>query len=301
MKKLTAGIFATILGLTAVDAFAAQVASTSYVQGAIQSLDSSATATEGTALTGITVVDGKITSKTEVALPVDTDTKYSAGNGITLTGTTFSANVASVEAGSDNVTVSNVGGKVTVSVAEDQDTTYTAGDGIKLEGDKFSSNIAFTGSLSATTDENGKITVTGTDNNTTYTAGDGIKLENGEFSSDIAFTGSLSAATDENGKITVTGTDNNTTYTAGNGITLSGTEFSANVASVEAGTDNVTVSNVGGKVTVSVAAFENSDVNAGTADAGTNKLLQSVKLENGQLTAVATVDIVDTYVAPKAE
>ena len=38
MKKLTAGIFATILGLTAVDAFAAQVASTNYVQGAIDSL-----------------------------------------------------------------------------------------------------------------------------------------------------------------------------------------------------------------------------------------------------------------------
>ena len=259
MKKLTAGIFATILGLTAIDAYAAQVASTNYVQGAIQSLDSSVTATEGTALTGVTVVDGKITGKTEVALPVDTDTKYSAGNGITLTGTTFSANVASVEAGSDNVTVSNVGGKVTVSVAEDQDTTYTAGDGIKLEGNKFSS--------------------------------------------DIAFTGSLSAATDENGKITVTGTDNNTTYTAGDGITLTGTTFSADVASVEAGSDNVTVSNVGGKVTVSVAAFENSDVNGGTADAGTTKLLQSVKLENGQLTAVATVDIVDTYptATPAAE
>ena len=39
MKKLTAGIFATILGLTAVDAFAASnVASTKYVQGAIDSL-----------------------------------------------------------------------------------------------------------------------------------------------------------------------------------------------------------------------------------------------------------------------
>ena len=38
MKKLTAGIFATILGLTAVDAFAAKVASTTYVQGAIDSL-----------------------------------------------------------------------------------------------------------------------------------------------------------------------------------------------------------------------------------------------------------------------
>ena len=38
MKKLTAGIFATILGLTAIDAYAAQVASTNYVQGAIDSL-----------------------------------------------------------------------------------------------------------------------------------------------------------------------------------------------------------------------------------------------------------------------
>ena len=35
MKKLTAGIFATILGLTTVDAFAASVASTNYVKGAI--------------------------------------------------------------------------------------------------------------------------------------------------------------------------------------------------------------------------------------------------------------------------
>jgi hypothetical protein len=92
MKKLTAGVFATILGLTAVDAFAGtKVASTGYVQGAIDSLatvaktgsytdltnkptipsieglavkselDSTATATEGQVVTGVTMTDGAIT------------------------------------------------------------------------------------------------------------------------------------------------------------------------------------------------------------------------------------------------
>ena len=48
-------------------------------------------------------------------------------------------------------------------------------------------------------------------------------------------------------------------------------------------------------VTSTEKLFTNSDVNGGTADAGTNYLLQSVKLENGTLSAVTTVEIVDQY------
>ena len=41
--------------------------------------------------------------------------------------------------------------------------------------------------------------------------------------------------------------------------------------------------------------YADDAVTAGTADAGANYLLQSVKLENGQLAAVTTVEIVDQY------
>ena len=125
MKKLTAGIFATILGLTAVDAYAAPVASTDYVQSALETLDSSATATEGTALTGVTVVDGKITSKTEVALPTITnlkaglDSTANAEEGKVVTGVNMTDGAITVTSGT--VSYNNLTDKPTLFTNADRD------------------------------------------------------------------------------------------------------------------------------------------------------------------------------------
>ena len=203
MKKLTAGIFATILGLTAVDAFAAQVASTNYVQGAIQSLDSSATATSGSALTGVTVVDGKITGKTEVALPTitnlkaDLDSSASATEGQVVTGVTMTDGAISVTSGA--VSYNNLTDKPTLFTNADRDSAEKA------------AKAGY--ALSA------------------------VAMENGEF------------AIQE--------------------VVLPTTDGLAVKADLD-----------------------------GTANAGENKLLQSVTMTDGVITAGTTVEIVDTYVAP---
>ena len=174
MKKLTAGIFATILGLTTIDAFAA-IPSKGYVDTAL--------AGKQDALTAGANIEIKKNAEGELEISssyVDTNTTYKAG-----------ANIEIKE---------NDKGELEISSSyTDTDTTYTAGNGIKLENGEFSSDIAFTGSLTATTDANGKITVTGTD--TTYSAGNGITLENNTFTADVA---SVSAGTSN---VTVTNTD----------------------------------------------------------------------------------------------
>ncbi len=89
MKKLTAGIFATILGLTAVDAFAAAagtpVASTNYVHDVVKTLDSSKD--NGTApIAGVTMTDGKVTAVTPAdmsAYALKADVNTSLGDYVT--------------------------------------------------------------------------------------------------------------------------------------------------------------------------------------------------------------------------
>jgi hypothetical protein len=88
MKKLTAGIFATILGLTAVDAFAAAagtpVASTKYVDGAIQSLTVEKVGTsEATSyIKSVSETNGKISAESGTLATVATTGAYSDLTGI---------------------------------------------------------------------------------------------------------------------------------------------------------------------------------------------------------------------------
>jgi len=107
----------------------------------------------------ITNADGSITI-------ASTDTTYSAGTGLSLTGTTFAldaalndltdANISTPAAGNvliydatnsyfenalitagTNVTITNADGSITIA-ATDTDTTYTAGSGLTLSGTEFS-------------------------------------------------------------------------------------------------------------------------------------------------------------------
>jgi len=129
----------------------------------------------------ITNADGSITI-------ASTDTTYSAGTGLSLTGTTFAldaglndltdANISTPVAGNlliydatnsyfenalltagSNVTITNADGSITIA-ATDTDTTYTAGSGLTLTGTEFSltndsvtiggTAVALGGSLTAT-------------------------------------------------------------------------------------------------------------------------------------------------------
>lgn len=188
----------------------------------------------------------------------DTNTTYSAGSGIDLTGTTFSHTDTSTASSSSNtgrtyiqsITIDTFGHVTAISTATetvvDTNTTYTAGSGLSLAGTVFShSDTSSASNLSAsgrtyvtglTFDTFGHVTgyTTGTetvvDTNTTYTAGSGLSLTGTVFANTapdqvVALTGS--GATSISGtypNFTISST--NTTYSAGNGISLSSTTFS---------------------------------------------------------------------------
>ena len=103
-------------------------------------------------------------SVAETINSVDTDTTYSAGNGIDLTGTTFSTD-------NDGTTMNNTGGTGTQNQVLKVPNALTAGTNIT-----FSSGTTYDGS--------GAITINSTDTNTTYSAGNGIDLFGTIFSTD---------------------------------------------------------------------------------------------------------------------
>ena len=127
MKKLTAGVFATILGLTAVDAFAGtKVASTSYVQSAIESLDSEKNAGENKYISGVKIVDGKISSIAEGTLPtVPSQETINAGINMTEAKATEGNYISAVQVQNGALTISE---KALPTGINDADQKATAGN-----------------------------------------------------------------------------------------------------------------------------------------------------------------------------
>ena len=95
---------------------------------------------------------------------VDTDTTYSAGSGIDLTGTTFSTD-------NDGTTIDNSGGTGAQNQVLKVPNALTAGTNIT-----YSAGTTFDGSAA--------ITINSTDTDTTYSAGNGIDLTGTTFSTD---------------------------------------------------------------------------------------------------------------------
>ena len=219
---------------------------------------------------------------------VDTDTTYTAGDGINLVGTEFNHEDTSSLTSTNNsnrtyiqnIEVDDFGHITGLTTADeivintDTNTTYTAGNGINLVGTEFShedtSSLTSTNNTDRTYIQNIEVdgfghitgvttsseTVVNTDTNTTYTAGDGINLVGTEFNHED--TSSLASTNNSNrtyiqnievddfghitgvttGSETVVNTDTNTTYTAGDGINLVGTEFNHEDTSSLASTNN---------------------------------------------------------------
>lgn len=128
----------------------------------------------------------------DVATQADTDTTYTAGSGLSLTGTEF-ANTAPDQTvaltGAGATSISGTYPNFTITSTDtntDTDTTYTAGSGLSLTGTEFANTapdqtVTLTGA--GTTTVSGtypNFTITGA--GTTYTAGTGITLTGTEFS-----------------------------------------------------------------------------------------------------------------------
>lgn len=116
-----------------------------------------------------------LTNGGSVTLPADQDTTYTAGSGVSLTGTVFAINAPTCTAGQY---LTWAGTSFTCGTPTDTNTTYSAGSGIALTGTTFSlaqqgatsgQILAWNGSAWAPTNQV-------VDTNTTYTAGNGITI-----------------------------------------------------------------------------------------------------------------------------
>jgi hypothetical protein len=107
----------------------------------------------------ITNADGSITI-------ASTDTTYSAGTGLSLTGTTFA-----IDAGLNDLTDANI-------------STPAAGNVLIYDATNsyFENALITAGSNVTITNADGSITIAASDTNTTYTAGSGLTLSGTEFS-----------------------------------------------------------------------------------------------------------------------
>ncbi|MCP4002166.1 MAG: hypothetical protein GY727_14750 [Gammaproteobacteria bacterium] len=152
----------------------------------------------------------------------DTNTTYSAGSGLNLSGTTFSVDPAETQnrvtqgcAAGFSIRVINLDGTVSCESDNDTNTTYSAGSGLNLSGTTFSVDPAET------------------QNRVTQACGAGSSIRQ------INQNGTVSCEQD---------TDTNTTYSAGSGLSLSGTTFSA------PGMPGADMSSASGLITLSTTA-----------------------------------------------
>ncbi len=232
----------------------------------------------------------------------DTDTTYTAGDALTLSGTQFS--LAPCASGK---VLKHDGTTWTCAedVDTDTDTTYSAGDGLVLSGTEFALTpctadkvLKHDGTTWTCADD------VDTDTDTTYTAGDGLVLSGTEF----ALTG---CAADEILRV-LTGTawgcstDQDTTYTAGSGLALSGTTFSADTSAVQARVSDTCASgssiraiDINGAVTCESDDGITSETDPTVNDLGKTSLSctsgQVAKFDGAAWTCAEDVDTDTTY------
>ncbi len=181
----------------------------------------------------------------------DNNTTYTAGTGLTLTGTSFSHNAHTGDVtGTTALTVTGIQGNQVTSSAPGNNQILkwsTIGNRWELGEDQLGAagtndgvvtSINVTGTTTKTitltrSQSLSDLTATFTDEGSVYTAGVGIDITGNTVSNiapdqTVAITGSgATTVTGTYPNFTVTSTDNNTTYTAGTGLALAGTQFSS--------------------------------------------------------------------------
>ncbi len=194
--------------------------------------------------------DGSVSCQVDI----NNDTTYTAGSGLTLTGTEFSTDTTAIQSrvsgscpAGESINVINADGSVGCEVDTDTDTntTYSAGSGVDLTGTVFSIDSAtiqtrVSGSCPAgqymrVIDSDGSVSCEA-DTNTTYSEGSGLDLNAGVFSVDPIQTqtrvsqecaaGSSVRVINEDGTVTCE-VDDDTTYGVqiGGGLLLDTGEF----------------------------------------------------------------------------
>ena len=238
-----------------------------------------ATLTAGTNI-NITNAAGGITIAS-----TDTNTTYTAGDGLDLTTTTFSLDLKAngglvIEGGGNEAAVdlgaTDITGTLAVGDGGTGQTSYTDGQLLigNSTGNTLSAATLTAGTNVNITNGNGSITIDSTDTNTTYTAGDGLDLTTTEFSVDLKANGGLVIEGEGNevavdlGATSITGTlgiaDGGTgvTGTPSNGQLLIGNGTGYTVASLSAGS-NITVTEAAGSITIASTAAGVTDGDKG--------------------------------------
>ena len=238
-----------------------------------------ATLTAGTNI-NITNAAGGITIAS-----TDTNTTYTAGDGLDLTTTTFSLDLKAngglvIEGGGNEAAVdlgaTDITGTLAVGDGGTGQTSYTDGQLLigNSTGNTLSAATLTAGTNVNITNGNGSITIDSTDTNTTYTAGSGLDLTTTEFSVDLKANGGLVIEGEGNevavdlGATSITGTlgiaDGGTgvTGTPSNGQLLIGNGTGYTVASLSAGS-NITVTEAAGSITIASTAAGVTDGDKG--------------------------------------